>query len=393
MDRDLLIHLDYCLTPCTRINNAAIVINGGSIFALGGYSAFTNTHQYEVIDMPGCYALPGFVDTHIYGAGGFDCMHIDEGQPAAMSRSLARHGVTSFVPTTQSERPERLLTVVESLAKLCTNKDLPGALPVGIHIEGPFISREKSGSHVDEFVREVDLEEGRALMEAGNGHVRIFACAPELAKAHELIAEICARDIVPELGHTMADQDAVTAAIDAGARRCSHILNGMEPLKQRAVGLAAVSMTDERMWVELIVDGVHVAPSMIDLICRCIPADKLILVSNAMMAAGLDADGEYQLGPDAIRVVDGQAKIKGGQTLAGATKLLDHNYRGLLRYSNLSQEEVAAACTLNPARSIGLSDRGSIRPGKRADLVILDSEHCVRMTIVKGEIVYRADSE
>ncbi|MFT5127466.1 MAG: N-acetylglucosamine-6-phosphate deacetylase [Rhodothermales bacterium] len=392
MDRDLLIHLDYCLTPRTRINNAAIVISGGSFFALGGYSAFSNTHQYEVIDMPGCYALPGFVDTHIYGAGGFDCMHIDEGNPADMSRTLARHGVTSFVPTTQSERPERLLTVVNDLAKLCESKRLPGASPVGIHIEGPFISREKSGSHVDEFVRKVDLEEAKTLMDAGKGHVRIFACAPELVQARELIAAIGERGIMPELGHTMADQDAVAAAIEAGARRCSHILNGMEPLKQRAVGLAAMTMTDERMWVELIVDGVHVSPVMIDLICRCIPAAKLIVVSNAMMAAGLDEDGEYQLGPDTIRVVDGQAMIKGGQTLAGATKLLDHNYRSLLRYSHLSQEEVAAACTFNPARSIGLTDRGSIRPGKRADLVILNAEHEVQMTIVKGKIVYRADA-
>ena len=393
MDRDLLIHLDYCLTPRTRINNAAIVISDGSFFAVGGYSAFANTHQYEVIEMTDCYALPGFIDTHIYGAGGFDCMHVEKGDPAAISATLARHGVTSFLPTTQSEQLDRLLSVVGLLAQFCDSKDHPGARPVGIHIEGPFISKEKAGSHVDACVREVDLDEGRALIAAGGKHVRIFACAPELKDAHELISIIAESDIMPELGHTAAGKDDVLAALTAGARRCSHILNGMEPLKQRDVGLAAIAMTDERMWVELIVDGVHVAPTMIDMLCRCIPADKLVLVSNAMMAAGLDADGEYQLGPDTIRVEDGQAKIKGGQTLAGATKLLDHNYRGLLRYSHLSQEEVAAACTLNPARSIGLSDRGRIRPGKRADLVILDSDHRVRMTIVKGKIVYRADGK
>jgi N-acetylglucosamine-6-phosphate deacetylase len=391
MDRDLLIHLDYCLTPRTRINNAAIVISGGSFFALGGYSAFTNTHQYEVIDMPGCYALPGFVDTHIYGAGGFDCMHIDEGNPAAMSATLARHGVTSFVPTTQSEHPERLLNVIKKLAQYCNSKRLPGARPVGIHIEGPFISKKRAGSHVDACVRPVDLEEARALIEAGGGHVRIFGCAPELPEALDLIKLIAEHDIMPELGHTEARKSHVLAAIKAGAIRCSHILNGMEPLRQRVVGLAAVSMTDERMWVELIVDGVHVAPTMIDLLCRCIPSSKLVIVSNAMMAAGLDADGEFQLGPDKIRVVDGRAKISGGQTIAGATKLLDHNYRSLLSYSHLSQEEVAAACTLNPARSIGLSDRGRIRPGKRADLVILDENHRVRMTIIKGKVVYRAE--
>ena len=387
MNKELLVHLKYCLTPTNRINNAAIIIRDGKILAVGGFSAFTDIQNYKVIDMPDCYAIPGFIDTHIYGAGGYDCMHADtNGNMSGMSKRLARHGVTSFIPTTQSAEHKKLLEVVGALSELC-HQDLPGALPVGIHIEGPYLSIAKRGAHPENHIRSINSQEVEEIIEAGRDSIKIFTFAPELKGSADLIKVLLEHKIAPAMGHTIADKKAVMAAIEAGATRCSHLYNGMEPLRQRKVGLAAIAMTDERLWVELIVDGVHIHPRMIDLACHCIPKDKLVGISNSVEAAGLDQDGVFQLGEEEIHVQKGASRLVDG-VIAGSIEFLDQNFRHLLSYSHLSDAEATACFTLNPARSVGLTDRGEIKPGKRADLVIMNKMHEVLMTIIGGKIVF-----
>ncbi len=386
MKDGLLIHADYCLTPKTIIHNAAIVIQDGRILAVGGVSAFIHIEDYHVIEMPDCYLMPGFIDTHLYGAGGFDCMHADKDPDiTGMARILAEHGVSSFIPTTQSCGPEKLLAVVEVLADLC-DRETGGAVPAGITIEGPYISMAKRGAHPKQYLRSIDLEEVQDVLNAGKGKIRIWTFAPEREHALELIAMLREHQVSPCLGHTVADEHQVRAAIAAGANRCAHLYNGMESLQQRRVGLSALALTNEDIWVELITDGVHIHPGMIDLACRSKPKERLIGISNSTEAAGL-APGVYKLGDETIVVADGRSTLRGG-TLAGSVSFLDGNYRYLLGNTHLSPQEAAACFTLNPARSIGLSDRGEIKPGKRADVVIMDHENQVQMTIVAGKIVY-----
>ena len=163
--------------------------------------------------------------------------------------------------------------------------------------------------------------------------------------------------------------------------------NGMEPLNQRKVGLAAIALIDERIWVEIIPDGVHSHWGMLELACRSKSKDKLVAISNATEASGLP-DGQYKLNNRTIIVEKGKLTLEDG-TIAGSNSFLDQNYRNLLDHTDLTQEEAAACCSLNAAKSIGASDRGSIKPGKRADLVVLDKEfHEVQMTIVNGRIAY-----
>ena len=391
MQKELLVHLKYCLTPTNRINNAAIVIRQGGILAVGGYSAFTHTENYNVIDMPDCYAIPGFIDTHIYGAGGYDCMHADTNPNiAVMSELLAMHGVTSFIPTTQSADHKKLLSVIEALASIC-NDDMPGAVPVGIHIEGPYLSLAKRGAHPEIHIRPINVKEAKGMIKAGKGAIKIFTFAPELDGALKLTELLVKNHIIPSMGHTVANQEEVIRAIDCGASRCSHLFNGMEPLRQRKVGLAAIAMTDERLWVELIVDGVHINPRMIDLACRCIAKNKLVCVSNSVEAAGLDQEGIYQLGEEEIHIERGTSRLVDG-VIAGSIEFLDQNFRHLLSFSHLTDAEAASCFTLNVAKSVGLSDRGEIKPGKRADLVIMNQSHEVLMTIVAGKIVYRKEN-
>ncbi len=390
MKESLLLQLDYCLTPTTRINNAAIVIRDGCILALGGYSAFVHPENYDLFEMPDCYALPGFIDTHISGAARFDSMHaasnpdLDE-----MSEALAAHGVTSFVPTTHSSPHDHLLAVVEALEARVDDDSLPGAIPAGLHIDGPFISVEKRGAHQEEYLAPIDLGKTREIIQAGRGKIKIFTFAPELEHAVKLSELLCEHDIVPCMGHTVAGYQQVISAIEAGASRCLHLYNGMEPLQQRKVGLAAIALLDDRVWVELIPDGVHSHWGMLDLACRCKAKDKLIAISNSTEAAGLP-DGRYHLGDRVIIVKKGRVTLESG-TIAGSANFLDQNYRNMLKHTYLSQEEVAACFTLNAAQSVGLHDRGRLKPGKRADLVILNQEHEVQLTLVNGRIVYSKD--
>lgn len=419
MRRGLMLNFDYCLTPNTRLNNATIVIRDGTIVAVGGRSAFTQLHaDYEVIEMPGCYATPGLIDTRIYGAANFDCVsaHRTDRQGsqatiADMSRMLAAYGVTSFLPTTQSHRHDELLKAVSAMADAC-EAEQPGAVPVGIHIEGPFINPEKHGAHNVAYIRPIDLDEVRQLIAAGRGHVRIFTFAPELEHAVELVELLKANHIVPCLGHTMATEYEVRRAIDAGATRCSHLYNGMPPLLNRQMSLAGMALNDPEMWVEFIPDGIHCHDGMIDLACRAKRKDRLIAISNSMEAAGMPS-GVYRLGPDKIRVAHGRAIVvadegaartpggrgqspKAAPVLAGSIRFLGEDYRRIMRHNrfHLNDHEATACVTINPARSIGLADRGQIKPGKRADLTVFDADpkkRRVQMTIVNGRIVYRRD--
>ncbi len=384
----LLIHLDYCLTPTTRINNAAIVIRDHRILAVGGYSAFVHPENYDIIEMLDCYAIPGFVDTHLSGAGRFDCMHANtDPNFAAMSIALAEHGITSFLPTTHSSAHGHLLGVVDALREQIDNYTLPGAVPIGFHIDGPFISMGKRGAHQEKYIAPIDLGLAREIIETGGGTIKIFTFAPELEHGIKLTEILVENGISPCMGHTVARENEVLRAVEAGANRCLHLYNGMEPLQQRKVGLAAIAMIDERIWVEIIPDGVHSHWGMLELACRCKSKGKIIGISNATEAAGLP-DGRYHLGDRIILVENGRVTLKDG-TIAGSTSFLDENYRNLLTHTEMSQEEAAACCSLNPATSIGARDRGRIKPGKRADLVILDKKnHEVQMTIVNGRLAY-----
>lgn len=388
MKDTLLIHLDYCLTPTTRINNAAIVIKDHKILAVGGYSAFVHPENFDIIEMTDCYAIPGFVDTHISGAARFNCMHEDiETGMEPLSAILAEHGVTSFLPTTSTHSQDHLKNIISKIKPNLENYHLNGAVPIGFHIDGPFINNEKRGAHREEYISDIDLGFVREIIEEADDNIRIFTFAPELDNTIELIELLSAHNIVPCMGHTLASEFDVIHAVNAGANRCLHLFNGMEPLMQRKVGLAAISLIDERIWVEIIPDGIHSHWGMLELACRSKSKDKLVAISNATEAAGLP-DGQYKLGNRNIRVDSGRLTLADG-TIAGSNSFLDQNYRNLLDHTDLTQEEAAACCSLNPALSIGAADRGRIKPGKRADLVILDKEfHEVQMTIVNGRLAY-----
>jgi len=380
----------YSLTPQQRINQCAVLCENDHILAIGGASAFNRSPELEIYDLPDAYVMPGFIDTHIHGGQGFDASRAtcNESSIQAMSQLLASRGITGFVPTVVSMQPEAMLRNIARLAEVIT-EPMPGAEPVGIHLEGPFINPRKRGAQVSGTLQAIDLGFARELIAAGAGKIRRVTFAPELEHADKLVELLCENNILPSMGHSVANEEETLRAIDAGARCCTHLFNGMPPLEQRQISITSVSLTDDRVTTELIIDGRHLHPRMIELACRCKPDTKLVAISDATMASGMP-DGEYWIGDSPIVVKKGFSQTTEGR-LAGTTTLLDTGWHSLMTYANTNETYAACSVSYNPALSLNLDDRGILRPGTRADMAIFEQQtNRLLMTVCRGEIVYCA---
>lgn len=387
--RRTLYRVDYCLTPHEMIPHSAILIEGQEIVAVGGQSGFFEAPDIQPIEMPNVYAIPGFIDTHIHGAGGFDstsaarfCSRFEQ-----MCTTLAKHGVTSFMPTLISAPKAQMIESVQTLLAL-SKESFDGAEMVGIHLEGPFISPKKCGSQPLCDIIPIDLEFTQQLIDAAQGLIKIWTFAPELPHAVEFIECLCRNNIQPSMGHCVPSAEDVEKAIHAGARRVTHLYNGMPPLHQRNVNLAAIALTDDRLILDMILDGTHVNPVMVDLTCRTKKKSLIVAISDAIQGTGLE-DGVYNLGNAQIHVRDGKSYTE-GDILAGSAQTLETGWSRLVEYAKLPQTEAAACFTHNAAASIGLTDRGRLTPGKRADIVFYDkTTQEVVLTLVKGKVVFQ----
>ena len=384
-----LYEVDYLVTPDEKIENAAVLCENDKIIAVGGLSGFNIEPNLDVVRFENAYMTPGFIDTHIHGAGGCDCSALEKSPRTLddMALTLCRCGVTGFVPTVVSNDPDAMISNLGYLVSEM-RKVKNGAEPLGVHIEGPFINPDKSGSQPIELLSEIDLKFAEDIFKTGQGMVKTMTFAPELKNADKLIEMMLQYNVIPSMGHSIADADETLRAIDAGAIRCTHLFNGMQPLHQRDLGLASIVLTDNRVTAELIIDGRHVHPRMVDLACRCKPLHQIIGISDGTMASGMP-DGDYHIGPSEIIVKNGFSQSKGGK-LAGTTTMLDAGWHSLMSCGHLSETKSAQAVTCNPSGHFGLTDRGSLLPGQRADLAIFEKgSNRTLLTVRRGEIIYR----
>ncbi|MBO5668372.1 MAG: N-acetylglucosamine-6-phosphate deacetylase [Lentisphaeria bacterium] len=381
---------DYLITPDNIIPNGGVLCENDKIIAVGGVSGFAINEELELFNFENAYITPGFIDTHIHGAGGCDCSrvrHSDNGL-AAMSSILGRKGATGFFPTVVADDPAVMIDNLGELA-VAMQRPLPGADAVGINIEGPFLNPEKSGAQPRQMLQKIDLKLANDLIDAGNGLVKVMTFAPELDNADKLIELLLSRGVIASMGHSLAGEAETLRAIDAGANHCTHLFNGMNPLHQRNVGLPGIVLTDDRVTVELIIDGRHVHSRMVDLACRCKTLRQIIGISDGTMASGMP-DGSYHIGPSEIIVKNGFSQSSAGK-LAGTTTMLDSGWHSLMSCGHLSETKAAQAVTRNPAEHFSLRDRGQLLPGLRADLAIFE-QHTNRplMTVRRGEIISQA---
>ena len=383
---------DYLITPDRVIPNGAVLCENERIIGVGGLSGFAVEPEIELFHFSNAYIAPGFLDTHIHGAGGCDCSRCVSSpcDLAAMSRILGERGVTGFFPTVVADTKELMLENLQQLAQ-AMRSPLPGADAIAINIEGPFLNTKRAGSQPHEVLCGIDTGFAKELIAAGNGLVKIMTFAPELKDSDKLIALLRENDVIASMGHSLANESQTLRAIDAGATHCTHLFNGMEPLHQRQVGLAGIALTDDRVTVELIIDGRHVHSRMVDLACRCKPDNRLIGISDCTMASGMP-DGDYRIGPSEIRVISGFSQNADGK-LAGTTTMLDTGWHSLMSCGHLSETRAAEAVTSNPARHFGVDDRGILLPGKRADLSVFElGSNRPLMTVRRGELIYRTEN-
>jgi N-acetylglucosamine-6-phosphate deacetylase len=335
------------------------------------------------VDVAGLLVVPGFIDLQVNGACGRDIT----AEPAAMwaiGETLARHGVTAFLATIVSSAPSRVDGAIDAWHQAPA---FAGAVPIGLHVEGPFLSPARAGAHRREQLRAPDAGEASTWTpEAG---VRIVTLAPELPGALALVSQLSARGVVVAAGHTDADAAMGRAAVDAGVRYATHLFNAMRPLDHQAPSLAAALLDDDRVTIGLIADGLHVAPELLALVRRTVGPGRLSLVSDAM--AGLDmAPGLMRLGDAEVLVGDDGARLADG-TLAGAIAGLDVGLRTLAA-TGCGLDEALAAVTSTPARLLGLGEgRGRLEVGGRADITLLSESLDVAATLVAGEVAWSSE--
>ena len=341
------------------------------------------------LDASGCYVLPLLIDLHIHGYAGADVGSAEPAELERMARALLMQGVGAFCPTTMTLPEARLAAVCRCTAAYCKEQH-PGAQAAGVHLEGPFLARERRGSHDEALLQNPDPELLRRLQKAGEGGVRLMTLAPELPGALPLIQMAVKQGVWVSLGHTQADYDTAQAALRAGAAQCTHLLNAMTPFGHRAPGVMGAAFDAPDTMGELICDGIHVHPAMVRAIFRLFGPERVLLVSDALPAAGMP-EGTYRLGSQEITVHHGRAVLSGKpETLAGSVCGLMECLRRAVSFGIPLADAVRAA-SWNPACALGLETRmGSLRPGQEAGAVLLERETLeIRAVVAHGCMVER----
>jgi N-acetylglucosamine-6-phosphate deacetylase len=324
---------------------------------------------------------PGFADLHVHGFGGHDAM---AGADAldGMARALVRRGVTSFLPTAVTAPLDALAAFAAAVRAWSPSAPADGAEPLGFNLEGPFLAEARKGAHDAASLRAPADVPAEQLAPLRDG-LRVITVAPELPGALDLIVALAADGVVVSLGHSAAGVAQARAGYAAGARSTTHLFNAMTGLDHRAPGLALAALLDDDVAVELIADGHHVARELWPLVARLKPASRLLLVSDALAIAGTPARRGW-IGQLACEVVDGRAVLAGTETLAGSVIALDDAVRNLVGAGIPLPRAVAAAST-NPLDLLGVTDRGRLAVGQRADLVELGADLRVRRVMRAGE--------
>jgi N-acetylglucosamine-6-phosphate deacetylase len=371
-------------TPERRIEDGAVLIDGRQIIDVGPTRQITHPPEAKIIDASGLMLAPGFIDLQINGAFGHD-FTADPQSVWAVAARLPEYGVTTFLPTIVTA-PLRIITTAQQVVTDRSATIAARAIPLGLHVEGPFLNPGKKGAHDPTLLRSPDLS---AIRDWAVDHgVYLVTLAPELPGALDLVARLRARGVVVSAGHSAATYDQAVAGFDAGIRCGTHLFNAMPPLHHREPGLAGALLTDSRVVTTMIVDGIHNHPSVVTLAWRAKGSTRLCLVTDAM--AGLGMPPGKQLLSDSNVVVDATSARLSNGTLAGSILSIDAALRNFISTTRCSLSQALPTVTTTPASLMGLgASRGRIAPGHLADLVLLTPRLEVHTTIVEGSIAYQ----
>jgi len=386
--------------PDRPIERGTVVVRDGKIAGIwedgstdSGLERGESFELIDTIDAEGLDLIPGMIDVHVHGGAGNDVMSDNEGELEALSVFEARHGVTAFLATTYTVEREKLVRTLPRIAE-AARRGMPGAVLVGIHLEGPFLNPVRRGSQSAEFIRPGTVEELDAYMALSDDRIRLLTIAPEFAENREVVRQAVRRGITVSVGHSDATWEQMAEAVRDGASHVTHLFNGMRPLHHREPGTVGAALAMDELAVELICDGIHVHPELVRYVFRTKRSDKIVAITDAQIPAGCP-DGRYLLGGSVeVEVNEGCILLTNGGGLAGSCLTMDKALRNVMAYTGCELHDILPAFTINPASQIGLAGRkGSIEIGKDADLVLLKADGGVAATFIGGACVYRSSGQ
>jgi N-acetylglucosamine-6-phosphate deacetylase len=376
----------HLITPEQWIDAPVIVVDAGIVTGVRARHEIELPAGARCLDFPDLILAPGFIDIHIHGGAGHDVMEADEKALARIEMLMARHGVTAYLPTTVTAPEGRTLQALEHLGKAAGRNENSGrAIPIGIHLEGPFISHAKRGVHPPANLIQPSPGALERFWQASEGKIRLMTIAPEIPGAVETIRYARTLGVHSSLGHSNATYEETRAGIAAGADHATHTFNAMRPLDHRDPGILAAVLEDDGLSADIIVDGIHVDPSVVRLFLRAKGDDRAVLITDAISATGMP-EGVYKLGDFEVQVKDGRCESAG--KLAGSVLTLDRAIRNVMSFAHWQLQRAVKLATLNPARLLGVTNqRGLVATGRRADLVALTYDGTVVHTIIGGELI------
>ena len=377
------------ITPFHLVSGKAIIIEKGRIREIVNKEELSTATLtgVEVIEAKDKFIVPGYIDIHIHGGGGSDVMDGDYEAINQIAIAHSHFGTTSFLPTTMTMSKDK---IIRSLRSICeaVKKGTAGAEILGIHMEGPYINPEKKGAQKEDEIKKISIEEFLEFNQASGNLIRLVTIAPEMPGAIGLIKYLYKQGIITSVGHTNATYVQTQAGIQAGLSHVTHTFDAMRGLHHREPGVVGAALTSPELTVEIIADGVHIHPIVLKILTKIKEGEKVVLITDAMRAAGLK-EGTYDLGGQEVIVTKGQARLKDG-TLAGSVLTMDKAVKNMVNKIGIQLPKAIQMASFNPARSIGIDDKkGSLEPGKDADIVILNKNLEAELTIVAGKIVYR----
>jgi N-acetylglucosamine-6-phosphate deacetylase len=383
---------DALLTPSAMLSPGIVVLGDDGTIAYAGASCPDGVEAGAVRDLPsGCRIVPGLIDIHTHGGTG-----ITFGRGADVVEDLrtysawvASTGVTGFLCSVAAPDPQALRGMVRTYAAAFEAGDFPGAVPLGLHLEGPYLNPEKRGAFNASWLRGPLLDEIEALIDAGGGWIRQMTLAPELPGAFEVAERLGSAGIVAALGHSNTDYAEASRALRGPFAHVTHTFNAQRGFHHRRPGVLGAVLASDGATAELIADTVHVHPGAMRVLLRCLGPDRVVLITDAMAGAGL-GEGHYELTGHDVWVKDGEARQENG-TLAGSVATLDLCVRNVVDHVGVPLLDAVRMATVNPARVLSLEQqRGRIAEGASGDLVVLDKALRVVRTVVEGRIVYEA---
>jgi N-acetylglucosamine-6-phosphate deacetylase len=388
-DKPILLKGIQIYSEKVKLENGYIKMKDQKIVELGPIEELDQEDPFEIVEIPSNYkAIPGFIDVHIHGVGGADVMDATKEALDTMTNTLPGEGTTSFLATTMTQSSTEIEKALTNAGDYIKEQQARGKAEIlGIHLEGPFVNAKRAGAQPLDHIIDPNLEVFKRWHSLSKENIKLVTMAPEQPGGLEMVRYLKENGIIASIGHSDATYEEVGEAIEAGVNHVTHLFNQMRGLHHREPGVVGAAFLHDELKTEIIADGVHVRPEMVKLAYQQKGNEGVILITDSMRAKCLK-NGQYDLGGQDVTVKDGKAVLSDG-TLAGSILKLGNAVKNILAYTGCSLEDAIEMVSVNPAKQLKIFDKkGSIAKGKDADIVILDENLDVFMTICRGTLAY-----